>query len=367
MSAPLNTEELAQKGRDDFAAGIDRREGAKDIPAWRLSSWIRGWDEAKADADAKAAGKVAMPSDFPTAEVQSSYSGVSHSGASRARSDREEFVAKVQSLYDEAKALVETNAQRVALDEAIKIYKDEYLAQTRSLAKVYSGTYSGYVAGRANINTKQVDSRNSALSRAIERFIAWDKAAAPKVKDAVLAVRTPEKIAQLQAEEAARKLEQHERRQRRDMDLMAQILEFKAGDSLKIGAMLVTNVSKDKEGYPLTLTIKAQDGTPLMNDKLNLAKEVFGKRGAEGLRAGKEKIRALVEAVLAERAAKGLADLQEMEAADGASGGAVMDAQAAELRRVLQCIDAGADPYPVLDEQGPRDQVATAQAPGAMQ
>jgi hypothetical protein len=59
------------------------------------------------------------------------------------------------------------------------------------------------------------------------------------------------------------------------------------------------------------------------------------------------------------------------DAADRAAGGAeraaMVDAQAAELSRVLQCIDAGADPYPVLDEQGPRDQVATAQAPGAMQ
>lgn len=54
-------------------------------------------------------------------------------------------------------------------------------------------------------------------------------------------------------------------------------------------------------------------------------------------------------------------------AARGAERAAMVDAQAAELRRVLQCIDAGADPYPVLDEQGPRDQVATAQAPGAMQ
>jgi hypothetical protein len=83
----------------------------------------------------------------------------------------------------------------------------------------------------------------------------------------------------------------------KDIDLMRRILAFKAADPLKIGPFLVTKVSKDKEGYPLTLTIKAVDGAPLSDDKLNLATEVFGKRGAEGMRAGKEKIRQLVDAV----------------------------------------------------------------------
>lgn len=299
--ADMTAAELKQQGRDDFAAGEDRQVAIARIPSWKTSDWVAGWNEAKADADAKAEGKVVMPSEFPTAEVDASYSHISHSGTARARSDRDEFVSKVQGLYDEASALAETDAQRTALDAAIKTYKDEYLSQTRALMNVRAGTYSGYVAGRGNLNAKQANKGNSALDKAIDRFVAWDKAAAPRVKNAVLAARTPEKIAQLQAEEAAKKADQLEKRQRKDMEFMAMVLAFKPGDTFKVGTMLVTKVTNDKEGYPLTLTIKAEDGAALTDDKLNLATEVFGKRGAEGLRAGKEKIRSLVDAVKKEQ------------------------------------------------------------------
>lgn len=258
---------------------------------------------AQADRESKAAGKIAVPSEFPLQEVSGSYSGISHSGASRARSDRDAFVERVQSLYDDAKALAKSEAQQAALDEAIQQYKTEYLAQTRALARVRSGAYSGFVAGRAKLNTKQADSRNSALDKAIVRFSEWDKAAAPKVKQAVLDARTPGEIAQEQADKAAAQEEKQAKRQRSEIDLMRKILAAKnGGEPVEIAGVIVTKVNNDKEGYPLTLTITAKDGAALTNDKLNLATEIFGKRGIEGMRQGKEKIRALVDAIRAESA-----------------------------------------------------------------
>lgn len=291
----LTTAEMVQKGRDDFAAGADRQAVAPTIQSWQVQDWMRGWDEAKADADA--AGKVVKPSEFPLQEASSSYSGISHSGSDRAKSDRDAFVQTVQRLYDEALPLAETPAQREALDKAIDKFKAEYLSQAQRVIKTRAGTVSSYVAGRSNFNTKQADKRGTALDKALDSFAAWEKEAAPEVKAAVLAARTPEQIAKEQADKAAKQAEKDAKRRASDLAFMEKILNFKAGDTLKIGTMLVTKVSNDQTGYPLTLTIKAEDGSPLTDDKLNLATSIFGSRGVAGMREGKAKIRDLVDAI----------------------------------------------------------------------
>ncbi|MBS9759156.1 hypothetical protein JR044_34810, partial [Pseudomonas aeruginosa] len=70
---------------------------------------------------------------------------------------------------------------------------------------VRAGTYSGYVVGRSGLNSKQADRRNSAYDRAIDTFVAWQKANQDRVRQAALDARTDEeKAADRQAAEQAR-------------------------------------------------------------------------------------------------------------------------------------------------------------------
>jgi hypothetical protein len=87
-----------KQGRADFASGQDRQAAIACVAPWLISSWAAGWEEASADASAQAQGRIAMPSEFPTAEVARSYDHISHSGTAIAKDDRDEFVNKVQSV-----------------------------------------------------------------------------------------------------------------------------------------------------------------------------------------------------------------------------------------------------------------------------
>jgi hypothetical protein len=72
--------------------------------------------------------------------------------------------------------------------------RTDYLAQYRSLMNTRSGAYSGFVAGRGNLNSKQANSRNAALDKAMQRFDTWTAENADRVHKAVLAARTPEQV-----------------------------------------------------------------------------------------------------------------------------------------------------------------------------
>lgn len=282
----LSMAEIEQQGREAFAAGKPREDGKdlKLVPD--VLAWMRGWDAAKADADAEAAGMIAKPSEFPTKDVAASYSGISHQGDSRARSDRDAFMQTVQDLYDEAKKQAETPAQLDALNAAIAEFKADYLKQTKSLANVRSGTYSGHIAGRSGLNAKQANSRNSALDKALDRFADWKKGAAPKVLQAVLDARSPEQLNAIQAEKDAKAAA----KQAKNDKFLSDLLNFKKGDSIKIGGAEVARVSYGADGLPSSLTLSGPDLIKGVTDKFKLVPDLYKTKA--DLQAAVDRVRA---------------------------------------------------------------------------
>lgn len=124
------------------------------------------------------------------AEAVSSYSGISHMGGRRAKADAEAFEKFMLAAQAAGEGLAATDAQREALGMTVEQLRADYLAQYRSLMNVRAGTYSGYVAGRGNLNSKQANSRNAALDKAMQRFDTWTAENADRVHKAVQAART---------------------------------------------------------------------------------------------------------------------------------------------------------------------------------
>ncbi len=241
----------------------------------------------------------AAANDFPVSEAVQSYSGISHTGRTRAEGDKQAFDKFMKEAEAAGDGLAETDTQREAMSAAVEQLRADYLQQYRSLMNVRAGTYSGFVAGRGNLNSKQANARNSALDKAMERFNAWVGDNVDRVSKAVLAARTPE---QVKADQAAAAARIQEKADKKAADLKATLLKFmgfKSGDNMPYGKnVIITKVSYDRDGYPSSLTFKMVDGSPVTDDKLNLV-EVLKDKG-ETLDQAKARIRALVDEVRAE-------------------------------------------------------------------
>ncbi|WP_341679502.1 PLxRFG domain-containing protein [Comamonas thiooxydans] len=164
---------------------------------------------------------------------------------------------------------------------------------------VRAGAYSGFVAGRGNLNSKQANSRNSALDKAMERFDSWVGDNADRASKAVLAARTPE---QVKADQDAVTAKIQEKADKKAADLKATLLKFlsfKSGDNMPYGkSAIITRVSYDRDGYPSSLTFKMADGSPVTDDKVELVQTL--KDRDETLEQAKARIRSLVDEVRAE-------------------------------------------------------------------
>lgn len=216
--------------------------------------------------------------DFPIKEAASSYSGISHSGNARAKGDAEDYEKTISQAVEEARPLAETDAQRAAMASEEAAFRADYLSQYRSLMGVRAGTYSGHVAGRSSLNSKQANARNSALDKAMDRFYGWVKAQAGRIKTAVLAARNPEQLAAAQAikdaEQSVRDAKAAEAAQK-NVDFMVKLLTFKSGDKLPSGSATITKVSKTREGVPSTLTFVMADGTKPYDDKIDVLRVFY--------------------------------------------------------------------------------------------
>ncbi|UUC95582.1 PLxRFG domain-containing protein [Comamonas sp. C11] len=236
---------------------------------------------------------------FPLAEADRSYSGISRSGSQRARADREAFEQFMAKAEQSGASVATTEAQRQAASTALEALRTDYLAQYRSLMNTRSGAYSGFVAGRGNLNSKQANSRNAALDKAMERFDSWAGDNADRVRKAVLAARTPE---QVKADRDKMAADMKEKEEKRAANLKAQLLKFlsfKSGESMPYGKnAIITRVSYDRDGYPSSLNFKMADGSPLTDDKVELVATLKDK--GETLEQAKTRIRALVDELRAE-------------------------------------------------------------------
>lgn len=284
-----------KKGALAFASGVPRAAGPdlyEKQTHTGLNEWFAGWDAEKDDAEAKAAGSVALPSEYPTKEADASYSGISHMGSSRAKSDRDAFVKTVQSLYDEALPFAKTPKQIDALKAAIEVFKAEYLAKAKRVISVRSGTYSGFVAGRSGLNAKRANAGNSALDRALGDFAEWLKGASPKVRAAVDAAKSSQQIAEEQAEKSTKAAA----KQTKDDAFLAKLLNLDAaGEPIKLGAGTITKVNMSRsDGLPSTLSITGDGIIKGVNDKINVVPTLYKTKDA--LRAAVSRVKGTSEA-----------------------------------------------------------------------
>lgn len=266
---------------------------------------VRG-DNALATGFATTAGDLAPSTQqaptsgqFPLAEADRSYSGISRSGSQRAKGDRDAFEQFMAKAEQSGAAVATTEAQRQAASAALEALRTDYLAQYRSLMNTRSATYSGFVAGRGKLNSKQANSRNAALDKAMQRFDNWTAENADRVRKAVQAARTPEQVKADRDKVAADRKEKADKRAASLKATLLKLLSFKKGDNMPYGkGVILTKVSYDRDGYPSSLTFKMADGSPLIDDKLDLVGTLKDK--GETLEQAKARIRGLVDEVRAE-------------------------------------------------------------------
>ncbi|EMW3871264.1 PLxRFG domain-containing protein [Pseudomonas aeruginosa] len=242
--------------------------------------------------------------EFPLKEAAASYSGISNSSSQRAKSDADEFQTYIDVARDAGAVVARTDAQQAAVEQATRELRADYLAQYRRLMNVRAGTYSGYVVGRSGLNSKQADRRNSAYDRAIDTFVAWQKANQDRVRQAALDARTDEeKAADRQAAEQAR-ADKAQRKEDGDRSLMRRILSWKKGSEpvAITKAAHLAGVNFGKDGYPTSIKLTPTDGSVLTSDKFDLA-ALFRERGMS-VPESKRRVRELVDFVRAEDAAR---------------------------------------------------------------
>ncbi|HCF9836867.1 TPA: PLxRFG domain-containing protein [Pseudomonas aeruginosa] len=242
--------------------------------------------------------------EFPLKEAAASYSGISNSSSQRAKSDADEFQTYIDVARDAGAVVARTDAQQAAVEQATRELRADYLAQYRRLMNVRAGTYSGYVVGRSGLNSKQADRRNSAYDRAIDTFVAWQKANQDRVRQAALDARTDEEnAADRQAAEQAR-ADKAQRKEDGDRSLMRRILSWKKGSEpvAITKAAHLAGVNFGKDGYPTSIKLTPTDGSVLTSDKFDLA-ALFRERGMS-VPESKRRVRELVDFVRAEDAAR---------------------------------------------------------------
>jgi hypothetical protein len=287
-------------------AGAHTRAWADLAPTVRekLAAALPDAAAAPALQDQAASVSAASGDEFPLQEAAASYSGISHQGNTRSKSDRAAFETFLNSQRDDGMSVAKTEAQRAAVESEMQQLRQEYLQQYRMLMGVRAGTYSGFVAGRSGLNSKQAGSRNNSLDRAMERFASWVSAAAGRSREAALAARTPAEVQAAREAAATARQEKDAARLAKDLALVGRVLDWKKGDRSEFskGTTLV-GVNKDRAGYPSSVMLEPTDGAPLVDNKFDLAGLL--RRKGESVPESRQRVRDLVDKVRAERGQNG--------------------------------------------------------------
>lgn len=228
---------------------------------------------------------VVSANEYPIAEVAKSYEHISHHPGDAAMIGRNAFMATVQSEYDLALPFAETDAQKAVLRAEIEALKQEYMRREARSMGVRGNTYSSKISGRGNLDSKGYQRKNASLDRAESNFSAWVNGIKGGVKDAVLSARNEDQLAAVQQakdEKAAKRRESEKRH-------VATLLNFAKGDGSKFGNYPIARVTMDRDGYPSSVTVDAND---LTDNKFDIARTLLG--------GDKNKLRALVDEIRAE-------------------------------------------------------------------
>jgi hypothetical protein len=230
---------------------------------------------------------IVSPDEYPTAEVAKSYDHISHYPSDAAMVDRNAFLKTIQSEYDLAFPVAETDEQKAVLKGEIEALKVEYMRRESSFMGVRGNTYSSLISGRGNLDSKGYQRRNSSLDRSAAKFSDWVNAIEGGVKEAVEAAKNADQRA---ADQQA-KDEKAAKRHASEKKHVSALLNFVKGDGSKFGNYPIARVTMDRDGYPSSVTVDAND---LTDNKFDVAKTLFG--------GDKDKLRAMVDEIRADSA-----------------------------------------------------------------
>jgi hypothetical protein len=125
---------------------------------------------------------ISKKNTFPYAEVEAAYRHSISNHGGMARLEKEWLDNALKSLSE----TLDTEGEeryRSQIPQIISAFERKYLQKRKSVWDVRSGVYSGFIAGRSKLNSKQINSRNSGLDRAEEAFNSWMKAEIQAIYD----------------------------------------------------------------------------------------------------------------------------------------------------------------------------------------
>lgn len=195
---------------------------------------------------------------FPEEELNKGFYHSSRHSEAIARGYKQTYVKVVREAQNKAQAIVETAEQQAAFDEANRELQSQYIQKMKSLAGSRSGVYSGFMAGRSKLNTKQVARRGDAYDTVASSVENWINNIAPNfIYNAVRMARNGEQI-QKEIDEKRAKLDAR-------MDKDALYLWELLGGTLPVewGGATVKSINFQRDGLPSAITTTEVGTNPL--------------------------------------------------------------------------------------------------------
>jgi predicted RNA methylase len=194
--------------------------------------------------------------------------------------ERDQYVKTVQSFYDDLQPIAKNEAQQEELRSLTRQLKELYREKRYRVMDVGSTVASSAVTGRSKFNSKQAGTRGNALDRAEANFSDWLKQYDKDARESILALKSPEDIAAEKQAKADKDAKNHAAL----IERMRSIEAFKPGETVKLGTYNIARVSRDRDGYPSSVTV---DATDLTDNKFDLANTLFN--------GSKERLRKIVD------------------------------------------------------------------------
>lgn len=187
---------------------------------------------------------------FPVAEMNEAYYHSSRQSMAIAKDYEKQYLRVIEQAQAKARPLIETPEQQAAFDQAKKALMTEYLQRANSLMSARSGVYSWLMAGRAKLNTRQVERRGNAFDKSSGDFNNWVEHRAPNM--IYYAVRSA-----MNDEQRQRERDQRQEEAKAVMDQAAMQLWGLLSATLpqKFAGHMVSGIGFSRDGMPSSLTI----------------------------------------------------------------------------------------------------------------
>ena len=131
-------------------------------------------------------------SDVDYKRAERAYANVSHTPEKRAEHTQAEYVAHMQSVYDELMKYAQSDTQKAILKDELQRYKEGYLLKLNAYLDASSRTASSFIVGPAKFPVRQMEKRHAVVEKRLNELLEWQKKAQASIKNKLREARTPE-------------------------------------------------------------------------------------------------------------------------------------------------------------------------------